>query len=326
MGQIAELKQQLEIEDPIYSVSRLNYLIKLKLEGVPVFRLLYVAGETSDVRKMGNTVYFSLKEGNSLIKCVFFGYDQEFEVENGIYTVVLASVSAYEKLSEYQLLAKKLFLAGEGEHALRIRQLKKKLEKKGYFDPQNKKAIPENIQVLGLITAKGSAAFGDIVKTIKNRWPFITLVVSYATVQGESAADSIINSIKKLENTDCDLILLTRGGGSDNDLVIYNEEKLADAVFCSKKPIATAVGHDRDVHIADLVADTYFSTPTMAVTGLLPNIEELKSGLNYMKKGIDSASSNFFERLHRKKEIKTLYFAVIFLLITIIILFFWWIL
>jgi len=320
------IRQELKPDHKPYTVSRLSYLVKLKLEGVPAFKSLYVVGETSDVHKKASNIYFSLKDKKASIKCVFFDSDIDFEIEDGMEVVVLGSVSSFQKNSEYRIVVNKVVPVGVGEFAVKLKQLKKKLKENGYFDLANKKPVPKNIESIGLVTGKDSAAFGDVLKTIKKQYPFVKVFVSYSNVQGEKAVDSIIDSIKKLEKTSSDVILLTRGGGSSHDLYVFNDERLAKAIFECKKPLVAAVGHDRDVHVADLTADFYYSTPTMAINRLLPDIESVKAELSVIEKNFVVSKNTFVFLLKNKRQQKILVIIIAVLVFLLLLIAGWWLL
>ena len=306
MDQVSILKKELSLPK-LLTVSKLSYLIKLKLEGVPTFQNVHVVGEVSDLRKK-DTIYFTLKDNKSVIKCVFFDPDIEFELENGLEVVVFGNVSSYSQNSSYQLVISSIIPVGEGAQALKLKQLKEKLRKEGLFD--SNKPLPILPQRIGLVTAKDSAAYGDVIKTIKQRYPYLYLIVKFATVQGDNAVTEIINGINLLDKQDLDVILITRGGGGSTDLDTFNNETLARTIYDTNTPVVTAIGHNKDLHIADMVADAFFITPTAAINELLPSAVEYRERIAELQGTLSLTAEKYYYDLKKEKERKILYIVI----------------
>ena len=282
----------------VYGVSELNSTIKLIIEEGFESKHILVAGEISNFR--GNNAsghwYFSLKDDQSQISAVSFKWANshiKFEPENGMEVICNAQVSVYEKGGTYQLNVKHIEPKGVGAQALALEQLKEKLSKEGLFDPERKRPLPFLPRKIGVVTSPTGAAIKDFLKVIDSRFPNVHILVSPARVQGESAALEIINALEILYGIeDLDLIVLTRGGGSKEDLWVFNDENVARTIVKSPVPLISAVGHEIDITIADLVADVRAATPSNAAELAVREKSELIYGLSDFKKRMDSSLKN----------------------------------
>ncbi len=291
------------------SVSQLNNQIKSLLESTFVF--VYVEGEVSRVTyHSSGHLYFTLKDKNSSISCVMFrGNNQrlKFRVEEGLSVIIQGAVSVYTPRGSYQINCISMEPSGSGALALAYEQLKKKLEAKGYFKDEIKKPIPKYPKIIALVTSKTGAALQDMLRVAKKRWPLVKLILIDTLVQGDEAKYSIASAIKKADGLKADIIVVSRGGGSLEDLWAFNEEIVADAIYEAKTPIVSAVGHEIDFMISDFVADLRAPTPSAAMEMILPDITEM---LMY----VDNMLQNFhlsFKRVILKKneELKHLFYA-----------------
>jgi len=259
------------------SVSSLNTKIKSLLEAT--FMHILVEGEVASVTyHTSGHVYFSIKDQKSSIKCVMWRSavsKLKFRIEKGMHIVIEGSVGVYTPRGEYQFYAVHIEPYGKGALALAYEQLKERLKAKGYFDAQRKKPIPKHIKKIALVTAKESAALHDMLKIIQQRWPLLEVVVVDTLVQGDQAASQIANALAYADGLDVDVIVVGRGGGSTEDLWSFNEEVVADAIFSMQKPVVSAVGHEVDVMISDLVADLRAPTPSAAMEMILPDMQEI---------------------------------------------------
>ncbi len=296
------------MQTPI-SVSQLNNQIKSLLEST--FISVYVEGEVSRVTyHSSGHLYFTLKDSNSSISCVMFrGNNQrlKFRVEEGLKVIIQGAISVYTPRGSYQINCISMEPSGSGALALAFEQLKKKLEIKGYFKDEIKKSIPRYPKTIALVTSKTAAALQDMLRVAKKRWPLVKLILVDTLVQGDDAKYSIVNAIKKADGLGVDIIVVSRGGGSLEDLWAFNEEIVADAIFQAKTPIVSAVGHEIDFMISDFVADLRAPTPSAAMEMILPDKIEM---LLY----IDNMLQNFhqsFKRVILKKneELKHLFYA-----------------
>jgi exodeoxyribonuclease VII large subunit len=269
-----------------YSVSQVNSLIKTALdENLP--SRLSVGGEITDwvVARSGHA-YFSLKDENALLPCVMwkgkFG-KVKFEAENGMAVVVRGYIDVYSPQGKYQFYAESMAPEGTGALQLAFEQMVKKLQAEGLFDEEHKKELPAYPRRIGIVTSESGAAVHDITDSIFNRWPCVELFLYPAAVQGEGAAAEIAAAIRDISRRNkrlkLDLLIVGRGGGSMEDLWAFNEEILARAIFDCEIPVISAVGHEVDTTVADLVADKRASTPTKAGVVAVPDAEEVLGGL-----------------------------------------------
>ncbi len=253
----------------ILSVSELNNYIKTIIDSNSILRRVSVEGEISNMtRASSGHYYFSLKDQNSEIRCIMWrstATQLKFNPADGMNVKVNGAVQVYSQRGTYSIILTSMQPAGIGTLYQIFTDRVKKLESKGFFNKELKKEIPENIKRVGVVTSETGAVIHDIITTIKRRNPLIEILLVPAVVQGEGAKESVAKGIKKLnEMEDIDVIIVGRGGGSLEDLWAFNEEEVANAIFNSKKPVISSVGHETDVTISDLVADLRAPTPTAA--------------------------------------------------------------
>lgn len=252
----------------VYSVSWVNAYVRNMISQDFMLQSLYVKGEASNVKyHSSGHLYFTLKDKQGAMACVMFAGNRsglKFRLEEGMQIVVFGSMDVYERDGRYQLYAKEITLAGVGALYEKFERLKKELEEMGMFDPMYKKEIPKYIKRLGVVTAPTGAAVRDIISITKRRNPGVEIILYPAIVQGDQAAESIINGIHALERIGVDVMIVGRGGGSYEDLCAFNEEAVARAIFDCGTPIISAVGHETDTTIADYVADLRAPTPSAA--------------------------------------------------------------
>lgn len=252
----------------IFSVSSVNQYIKNMFSREYALSVVFVRGEISNCKyHSSGHIYFSIKDENSQLTCVMFRGDRgglDFRMENGQEIIVGGSISVYERDGKYQLYAKKIVLAGDGLLSEKYEQLKKKLQDAGYFDEDRKLPIPNYAKRVGIVTAETGAAIQDIIHIATRRNPYVQLILYPAKVQGEGAAKTIAEGIRRLAEESVDVIIVGRGGGSMEDLWAFNEELVAEAIFHCPIPVISAVGHETDFTIADFVADLRAPTPSAA--------------------------------------------------------------
>lgn len=261
----------------IYSVSELNSEANTLL--TEHFYTVWVTGEISNLsRPNSGHLYFSLKDHQAQIRCALFRFQHQkidFTLENGQQVIVLAQVSLYEPRGDFQLIVSQVQLAGIGKLQIAFEKLKNELEKAGLFDEKNKKALPLFPKKIGIITSTTAAALQDILKVLKKRAPYISIIIYPTLVQGEQAAMQITTAIQQAnQHALCDVIILARGGGSLEDLWPFNEAIVAHAIFQSHIPIVTGIGHQTDFTIADFVADYRAPTPSAAAATAAPDHTE----------------------------------------------------
>jgi exodeoxyribonuclease VII large subunit len=273
----------MEESTQILTVSELTKEIRRTLE--ESFEQVSVIGEISNFKShISGHWYFSLKDSEAVINCTMWkGFNQYvfFTPQDGMKIIVNGKLTVYPPRGSYQLDIRSIKPAGFGELQEAFERLKKKLEAEGLFDEKFKKPIPVFPQKIGIVTAIDGAAFRDLVSVAKRRYPLVELFIAPARVQGSGAAESIVNSIKLLNKTaDIDVIIVGRGGGSIEDLWAFNEEIVARAIFNSKVPIISGVGHEVDFTIADYVADLRAPTPSVAMELATPDETEIENFLN----------------------------------------------
>jgi exodeoxyribonuclease VII large subunit len=261
----------------IISVSELNRKAKSILEeGIPK---LWIEGEISNLaRPASGHIYFSLKDQTAQIRCAWFKQRQNQitnNIHNGTKMLALGRISLYEPRGEYQFIIEKLELAGEGDLKRKYEKLKAKLSDEGFFSSESKLTLPTLPNKIGIVTSPSGAAIRDVLSILKRRFPMVPVTIFPTAVQGDAAASQIKNAIILANNrADCDLLILTRGGGSIEDLWPFNEEIVAREIFSSRIPIISAVGHETDVTIADFVADYRAPTPSGAAEIAVPHQHE----------------------------------------------------
>ena len=263
------------------TVQELNKYIKQKIDGDEFLNNVYVKGEISNFKlHYTGHMYFTLKDENSLIKCIMFkSYTSylQFMPKDGMKVTILGSVSVFERDGVYQIYCKAMKEDGIGSLYEEYQKLKAKLEKEGLFDDLHKKKIPLFPKTIGVITSSTGAVIRDIINVSTRRNPNVHIRLLPVPVQGPGAAEQIATAIKKMnEESLADVIIIGRGGGSLEDLWPFNEEIVARAIYDSKLPIISAVGHETDFTIADFVADLRAPTPSAAAELAVPNIEDVK--------------------------------------------------
>ena len=252
----------------IYSVGQVNRYVKNMFTQDFVLQKVYVKGEVSNCKyHPSGHIYFSLKDETGVLSCVMFAGQRRglaFRMKNGDKVVAGGSVDVYERDGRYQLYAREITLEGAGALYERFLALKEELEEMGMFAQEYKQPIPHFIHRLGIVTAPAGAAVQDIRNISLRRNPYLQIILYPALVQGEGAADSIVQGIRMLDQAGVDVIIVGRGGGSIEDLWAFNEEKVARAIFECNTPVISAVGHETDFTIADFVADMRAPTPSAA--------------------------------------------------------------
>ncbi|NKQ40497.1 MAG: exodeoxyribonuclease VII large subunit [Sulfurovum sp.] len=264
------------------SVSSLNTKIKSLLEAT--FLHITVEGEVASVTYHNSGhIYFSIKDKESSVKSVMWrstATKLKFELKKGEHIVVDGSIGVYTPRGEYQLIATKVEPYGKGALALAFEQLKQKLKAKGYFESVRRKSIPKYISKIAIITSSTGAALQDMLKVAKKRWNAVEIVIIDVLVQGEQSSFEIAQGIEYADSLGTDIIVLARGGGSSEDLWAFNEERVADSIFEAVTPVVSAVGHEVDMLISDMVADLRAPTPSAAMEMILPDGDEVLMILN----------------------------------------------
>ena len=268
----------------VLSVKQLNTYVRSILEGDVNLASVCVSGEMSNMRIYSSGhLYFSLRDNDSLIKCVMFASNVNrlgFLPNDGMRVIVKGKITLYEKDGTYQLVCENILQDGVGDVSLQYKLLKEKLENEGLFDEKFKKLIPSTPQKIAVVTSKDGAALHDIINVITRRYPLCEIIVFPTLVQGAESPSSIVKALKLADNASCDTIIVGRGGGSKEDLEAFNDEIVARTVFSLNTPCISAVGHETDFTIIDYVSDLRAPTPSAAAEIAVPSIEEINNYLN----------------------------------------------
>ncbi len=294
-------------EKGIYTVHEFTLAVKSILTAGE-FNDVWVRGEISNLTNhYSGHRYFKLKDKNSLLKCVMFKSsckNLRFEPEDGMKVLVLGNLDVYVRDGIYQLNVRGIRHDGIGELYKAFEALKNKLELEGLFAPEHKKPLPKFPEKIGVATSESGAVLHDILTVVKRRYPLNILFIP-TIVQGEYAAESIVRSIAALNRTDVDVIILGRGGGSIEDLWAFNEEPVARAIYNSRIPVISAVGHETDRTIADFVADKRAPTPSAAAELVVPDRQELFSRISRLSdRLIENQRRSISDKITHVSELK----------------------
>ena len=282
----------------VYSVSELNSSIKDAIELEFGGETIWVAGEISGFKGhyASGHWYFSLKDKLSQISAACFRSSNQrikFTPENGMDVICAARVGVYEKNGVYQLYVSDMEPKGVGADALALEKLKQKLSEEGLFDLSKKRPLPFLSRRIGVVTSPSGAAVRDVIKVIYRRSPNVEVIISPASVQGDGAATEITRALERLYGMDgLDLVIVTRGGGSKEDLAAFNDEGVARKIAASPFPVISAVGHEVDVTIADLVADIRAATPSMAAELAVREKREILEDLAQLRRRLSRSLTN----------------------------------
>ena len=291
------------IKRKIYSVSDLNANIKALLE--ERFPFVWIIGEISNFRiPASGHYYFSLKDAASQISAVMFRGQQrklKFEPEDGMSVTGMGRISVYEPRGTYQIILEYLEPSGVGALQVAFEQLKNKLANEGLFKDEYKSLLPFIPNKIGVITSSSGAVVHDILQVVNRRYPKIAIQILPTKVQGEGAADEIVSTLELLNRRDeCDVAILARGGGSLEDLQAFNSESVARAIFASRVPVISAVGHETDYTIADFVADLRAPTPSVAAEMVVPEKLALEHRCKEMDTLLQNKINYYFNMLNTK--------------------------
>lgn len=284
----------------VFSVTAITLAVKQMMEGV--FRDIFVEGEVSSLREASRGhLYFDLKDREALLSAVMFKWDAQkyaLELQEGTQVRVWGSLSCYPKQGRYQIVVKKVEALAKGNLFLEFERLKKRLQEEGLFDEARKRPIPAYPQRIGVVTSPTGAAVRDILSVLKRRNPHLEVVIAPALVQGDQAAGEIAQAIDDLNRFTpaFDVLLVGRGGGSMEDLWAFNEEVVARAIFRSKIPVISCVGHEVDFTITDFVADLRAPTPSAAAELVVQNSQNTRETVAQLQKRMVQAISLFYER------------------------------
>lgn len=290
------------MEQPhIYTVSELTRNIRIILEDS--FPDIWVEGELSNLRTPSSGhIYFTLKDEYAQLPCVLFRMNAntiKFELENGLKVVLSGRITVYERSGQYQLNVENIEPKGLGALQLAFEQLKIKLAREGLFDPAHKRPLPFLPQRVGIVTSPTGAAIRDIMHVLNRRFSNLNIIINPVRVQGDGASREIAKAIEEFNQftPPCDVLIVTRGGGSLEDLMPFNEEIVARAIYNSKIPVISAIGHEIDYTIADFVADVRAPTPSAAAETVVLKKEDLTKQLRISLERLHLAMRNELESL-----------------------------
>ena len=286
------------------SVTTLTKYLKMKFDKDPYLERVYLTGQVSNFRKRPTHQYFSLKDDHAVIQAtIWSGIYQKlgFDLEEGMKINVIGRVQVYEPSGSYSIIIEKAEPDGVGALAIQFEQLKKKLTEEGLFQERFKQALPQFSKRIGVVTSRSGAVIRDIITTVSRRFPGVDILLYPTKVQGDGAAEEIARNIARAnQRDDLDLLIIGRGGGSIEDLWAFNEEIVVRAIFESRLPVISSVGHETDVTLADFVADRRAATPTAAAELATPVTKlDLLTHLQNQEKRMATAVQNV---LSRKKE------------------------
>lgn len=288
------------------TVTQINKYIKYKFDNDENLNLVYLKGEISNFKNHSTGhLYFTIKDETSRILAVMFRNNAlklKFTPVDGSKVLVIGRIGVYEASGNYQIYVEEMMEDGIGNLALEFEKLKKKLSQKGYFNEEYKKPIPKFPKKIGIITATTGAAIRDIITTINRRYRNVELYIFPCLVQGVGAKEDIVRNINIANTFPLDVLIVGRGGGSIEDLWAFNEEIVADAIFKSKIPIISAVGHEIDFTISDFVADLRAPTPTAAAELAVPNTIDLINYINQLSIRRNKSIINIINKKYEKFE------------------------
>ena len=273
---------------PVLTVSQLNNYIKSVMDGDPNLTNVFIEGEISNFKNHYSSghLYFSLKDEESVIQCVMFkgaAFRLKFKPEDSMRVICCGRVSCYPRDGQYQIYVEDMQPVGIGALALAYEQLKKKLTAEGLFDNESKRPISANPKRVAVITSETGAALQDIISVISRRNPKVEIIICPVIVQGESAPQSMVDALEKVYSTNgVDTIIIGRGGGSYEDLFCFNDESLVRKIYESPIPVISAVGHETDFTLCDLVADLRAPTPSAAAEIAVPDIRKILDNVQYL--------------------------------------------
>ncbi len=296
------------IPESALSVAGLTDYIQELLEQDNQLRQVWVTGEVSSANRHRSGLFFTLQDPDSRasIQCVVWSSQLSKLVQlpvSGEQLIVLGSIRIYPQRGQYQLSVWQALPAGEGLQALRLSQLRNRLEAEGLFDEKRKRSLPTHPQIIGVVTSAQAAAWGDIQRTLRRRYPGLQVLLSPAQVQGELAPVSIVKAIERVERDGrAQLLILSRGGGSSEDLVCFDDERVVRAIAQCSIPVITGIGHQRDESLADLVADACAHTPTAAAELAVPELVTLYAEHQQRKSALKDVVTQVMESSHNRVQ------------------------
>ncbi len=300
------------VPDTALSVSGLTSYIQDLLEQDDQLQQIWVTGEVSSASRYRSGLFFTLQDpdAQAAISCVVWSSQLVklmAEPAPGEQLIILGRIHLHPQRGNYQLIVWQALPAGEGLRALRYRQLRHRLEAEGLFEPDRKRPLPAHPQTIAVVTSPQAAAWGDIQRTLKRRYPGLQVLFSPALVQGDQAAVSIVRAIERIERDGrAEVLILSRGGGASEDMACFNDERVVRAISDCSIPIVSGIGHQRDESLADLAADVYAHTPTAAAELVVPLLSDVyaehRERVSALMQIYRQHLSGVQEQLHRLRE------------------------
>jgi exodeoxyribonuclease VII large subunit len=297
------------VPDTALSVAGLTAYIQALLEQDTQLRQVWVTGEVSSATRYRSGLFFTLQDPDdqAAMSCVVWNNQLNKLAAlpaPGEQLIILGRVHVHPQRGNYQLIVWQALPAGEGLRALRYRQLRKRLEAEGLFDPERKRSLPPCPQTIAVVTSPQAAAWGDIKRTLKRRHPGLQVLFSPALVQGDQAPDAIVKAIQRVERDGrAEVLILSRGGGATEDMVCFNDERVVRAIAECPIPVVAGIGHQRDESLADLVADICAHTPTAAAEQAVPRLSDLyadhRERITQLSQTIDACLDQASDELYR---------------------------
>ncbi|AEH52031.1 exodeoxyribonuclease VII large subunit [Pseudothermotoga thermarum] len=287
-----------KLDEKIYSVSEVTRYIESLINDDPYLTDINVVGEVVDLKERSGHLFFTLKDEEASISCVFFGGVYRSKILEGSLVKVYGDVRVYAQKGFYRLICKEVrTLTKAGNMFLKLRQTYEKLLKEGIFE-KPKKPFPKFPSKIGIITSRDSAAYQDILRTARERFPAVKIILFHTKVQGEDAKESLLKALEDANKENLDAVIIARGGGASDDLWVFNDEEIVRAVFKLRHPVVTGIGHQIDTVLVDFVADYSAHTPTAAAEYLLPSkseiISEASKNLERLKKTVENLINTKF--------------------------------
>ena len=298
----------LGFQSTIWSPIELNRHVRGLIESDYRMGDLWLAGEVTNLSQPASGhLYFTIRDAEAAVRCVMWKQDAASLLrlpKDGEAIETHGKVSVYEASGQYQLYVDEVRYSGEGELYQQYLLLKERLEAEGLFSEQRKRPLPEWPRRIGIVTSPSGAALRDVLNVLRRRYPLVEAIVSPTPVQGEAAPDRIVEAMQALDDTEPDVVLLVRGGGSVEDLWAFNDERVVRAVVASKAPVVTGIGHETDVLLSDFAADVRAPTPSAAAEIATPDLDELIIEVREMQMGLARAWADYQLRLRTAVQVQ----------------------
>ena len=293
------------MDELVLSVHELNTYVSDKLFSDPFLEEIWIRGEVTDVNMRHDTLYFVLKDDMASVGCLLFNCVEAVECSDAIIEgqtiLVRGEISLYRKNGNYRIIVKEVERVGLGELYARFQRIREKLDKLGVFNEERKRTLPRYPKKIGIVTSGQGAAIQDIRNIAQRRNPQVKLVLYPVKVQGPDAPAEIVRGIEYLnENTDADILIVGRGGGSAEDLFAFNEEEVVLSIYRSRIPVVSAVGHETDFTLCDMAADLRAPTPSAAAELSIPPRDDIYAGILALR---ESIAQRLFQILYEKKAV-----------------------